>query len=109
MIGGPGAEKSNPAWHQTYRSLEHGVAHNACKNGAIVTKFPKVIEDFANTFVTLQDKRHSADYDPFARFTKSEVVADLSMVEAVIASFMKASLKDRRAFCAYAIFRPRKK
>jgi hypothetical protein len=41
-----------------------------------VTKFPKEIEDFANAFLAMQDKRHSADYDPHAKFTKSEVLTE---------------------------------
>jgi uncharacterized protein (UPF0332 family) len=108
LIGGTGSDRSKPAWQQTYRALEHGVALNACKNGPIITKFPKAVEDFANHFVTMQDKRHQADYDPFAKFTKSETLADLTIAESVLADFKKVAIKDRRAFCAHVIFRKRK-
>jgi hypothetical protein len=70
--------------------------------------FQKEIEDFANAFVLMPDRRHSADYDPHARFTKSEVVADLSLVETAIGGFDQADAKDRRAFCAYVLFRRRR-
>lgn len=73
-----------------------------------MTKFPKPIEDFANHFVTMQDKRHKADYDPFAKFTKSEAVNDLSIAETVVSDFQRAPIKDRRAFCAHVIFKVRK-
>lgn len=107
LIGGTGSDRSNPAWQQTYRALEHGAALNACKNGKVVAKFPKSVEDFANAFVTMQDKRHQADYDPFAKFTKSEVKADLATAETVMANFNAEPKKDKRAFCAYVIFKRR--
>ncbi len=78
----------------------------SCESG-IVTKFPKPIEDFANTFVTMQTKRHSADYDPTARFTKSEVVQDIATVRQAIEAFNGQPRKDRIAFCAFVLFKKR--
>jgi len=46
FIGGKGADRSNPAWHQVYRALEHGTAKSACSHGK-VNKFPKDIQEFA--------------------------------------------------------------
>lgn len=106
MVGGVGAAKSSAAWRQTYRALEHGVAKNACKD-KIVALFPKAVEDFANAFVTLQEKRHAADYDPHLKLTKSEVKADISVVRQVIADFMKVPIKHRRAFAAHVLFKKR--
>jgi len=70
-------------------------------------KFPKEIEDFGNAFVTMQEKRHRADYDPDEKFFKSSVIQDIDDTEAVIGGFKKTALKDRRAFAAYVLFRPR--
>ena len=108
LIGGTGSDRSKPAWQQTYRALEHGVALNACKVDSVIRQFPKPIEDFANHFITMQDKRHKADYDPFVKFTKSETVADLMIAETVLDDFYRVAIKDRRAFCAHVIFRKRK-
>jgi hypothetical protein len=72
-----------------------------------VTKFPKEIEDFANAFLAMQDKRHSADYDPHAKFTKSEVLTDIALVEKAITDFEATDAKDRRAFCAHVLFKRR--
>lgn len=105
-MGGEGAAKSKHAWRQTYRALNHGAAAKACQN-KLITKFPKEIEDFANAFIAMQDKRHSADYDPHAKFTKSEVLNDLALVSKAIADFEACDAKDRRAFCAYVLFKPR--
>jgi hypothetical protein len=105
LIGGSGSQKSVDAWRQVYRSLEHGATKDRCKDGSMIKKFPKPIEDFANAFVQLQDRRHSADYDPMASFTKVQVAADILLVEGAIAAFKSAPLKDRRAFCAYVLLR----
>ena len=90
-----------------YRAIEHGTAKTACMDGAVVTRFPKPIEDFANTFATMQTKRVSADYDPTSRFTKSEVAQDIATVRQAIQAFNAQSVKDRRAFCTFVIFRRR--
>ena len=102
-------KKSKHAWTQIYRALDHGSAYGACKQNKDLAKFPKGIEDFGNAFVELQGKRHSADYDPVARFTKSEVIADIERVEAVIAGFENESKKDRLAFCTFVLFKRRNK
>ena len=73
----------------------------------MLQKFPKEIEDFANAFVTMQAKRHEADYDPFASFEKSSVEADIVMVELAVVRFKSAKTKDRRAFCVYALLKKR--
>lgn len=70
-------------------------------------KFPKEIEDFANMFVSLQEKRHNADYDPHAKFTKSEVETDIVASIQAINTFKSAKITDRRAFCAYVLLRSR--
>ncbi|MCA3555743.1 MAG: hypothetical protein IOC69_09175 [Aestuariivirga sp.] len=109
MIGGPSASRSKPAWQQVYRSLEHGQAKNACMtkqhNGRVLS-FPVEVEDFANLFRTMQEKRHKADYDPLEVVYKSEVLLDLDQVKAAIEKFESAPLKDRRAFAAWVLFKP---
>ena len=107
LIGGGNADRSQEAWRQVYRSLEHVACKERCKHKEMIRRFPKGIEDFANAFVTLQDKRHSADYDPFARFVKSSVLADIELVEQALIDFKAESIKDRRAFCAYVLFKKR--
>lgn len=55
----------------------------------------------------MQEKRHAADYDPHANFTKSEVLADIALVEQAITDFEAEDAKDRRAFCAFVLFKKR--
>jgi hypothetical protein len=106
FIGGSGSKRSNPAWQQTYRSLFHRETKNACKKGEMIANFPDAIRDFANLFVAMQAKRHSADYDPFFTLTKSEVKADAEQVKQAIVDFRTAPIKHRRAFCAWVMMKP---
>jgi hypothetical protein len=106
LVGGTGADRSRHAWRQVYRSLEHGIARNACRSG-LVGQFPKGIEDFAHAFAEMQEKRHVADYDPYARLQKSAVLAEIDLVERAIDEFGKCGKKDRRAFCAFVLFKQR--
>lgn len=76
-------------------------------NQSIIAKFPKEIQDFANTFVALQIKRHKADYSPDGKYYKSEVLQDIADAEEAIRKFQRAYLKDRRAFSAFVLFKHR--
>jgi hypothetical protein len=108
LIGGQGATRSKHAWRQVYRALEHSAVSEACRKQTVIKKFPQHIEDFANLFVAMQAKRHLADYDPYGKFTKSVVNGDIATIEKVIRQFMRVPLKDRQAFSAYVLFKPRK-
>lgn len=107
LVGGPSAQRSKPAWRQVYRALEHGFSKNACQHGAI-SRFPQEIQDFANMYVQMQDKRHTADYDPDAKSFKSAVMNDIAAAEVAIDDFTSTSLKDRRAFAAFVLFKHRR-
>lgn len=107
MIGGKGADRSTPAWRQVYRALEHGQAKSSCNTKTVMTRFPPDIVDFAEMFVALQEKRHRADYAPFDLFYKSEIQQDIAGARDVIARFQRVPKKDRRAFCAFVLFRNR--
>lgn len=90
-----------------YRALEHGAAKQACRNQGIIKKFPMEVEDFANAFITMQAKRHKADYDPYEKLYKSSVRQDIANVKDVIARFQSSAVKHRRAFAAYVLFKTR--
>ena len=80
---------------------------NACKNQNVIAKFPEGIKRFADTFVSMQEKRHLADYDPNSDLCKSEVLQDISDVETTIRRFSNASALDRRTFAAFVLFKNR--
>ena len=103
LVGGPGANRSEAAWRQAYRALNHGHAKKRCAQQRIV-EFPNEIQDLASAFVDMQRKRHTADYDPDAAFSKNEVIQSISEAEDVIRGFAQAPRRDRRAFAVYLLF-----
>jgi len=105
LIGGTKKLRSEPAWRQVYRALEHGFAKNKCANQNILNRFPNGIIDFATAFVTMQERRHLADYDPLFDVTKSQVMADIVLTYNAIDKFSMCSAKDRKAFCAYVLLK----
>ena len=107
LVGGPSADRSEPAWRQAYRALEHAQVKRSCANKSLLSKFPQEIQDFAGEFVSMQAKRHLADYDPFARFTKLDVQEEIAATRIMIEGFQSVPVKHRRAFAVYVLFRTR--
>ena len=103
LVGPPGAHRSQSAWRQAYRALQHGAARQRCERQGMIIKFPDEIQDFAERFVDMQQKRHEADYDPDATFSKSDVIQDITDAEDVIRCFNSVPVRDRRAFAVYLL------
>jgi hypothetical protein len=59
---------------------------------------PSEVMDIADTFVALQEKRHSAEYDFTERFNRSEVLADVREVETAIKQFKSLPGSDEKKF-----------
>lgn len=106
LVGRTRAPRYPRAWLQTYRAVEHGVAKNQCRDRLTMSRFPDAIQDFAEAFVLLQERRHSADYDPISSFEVSEVRALVARADEVVANLQRVPLADRRAFAAFVILRP---
>ncbi|MGF1446033.1 MAG: hypothetical protein ACFBRM_07505 [Pikeienuella sp.] len=103
MIGTGQKTRSNQAWRQVYRGLEHGRAKDCCKNKKMMSRFPKEIQDVAYQFKNLQEKRHSADYDPLVRFSRSSVLDDIEIAEEMIRQHRAVAIPHRRAFAAFLL------
>ncbi|MCY4520433.1 MAG: hypothetical protein OXC13_06600 [Caldilineaceae bacterium] len=95
------SQRSRPAWVQAYRGLQHGTVRSRCGNSNFINRFPLEIRFFAEKFVQLQKARHSADYDPEARFVLESVLTTIDDAASAMAAFMTVSEKDRRAFVVY--------
>lgn len=102
LVGGAGADRSEPAWRQAYRALQHGTARQRCEQPPI-RQFPAPIQEFARKFVEMQIKRENADYDPEGIYRKSDILAYIGTVENLIIQFQQAEPKDRRAFAVYLL------
>lgn len=96
LFVGVAASRPDAAWAQAYRALEHGFAKNACSQVRGLGFAPPLIA-CAETFVRLQQDRHSADYDPVARFTRTEAMVAVDEAERAIRDLRSAGRADRRA------------
>lgn len=101
------ANRGHLAWRQAYRALEHNTIKNSLAKGGMLAKFPKAVEDFGNHFVAMQAKRHNADYDPYEKFIKSDVINDIDIAAIVINDLKSVSQKDKKAFCTLVMFKSR--
>ena len=108
LAGATRAGRSQPAWEQTYRALEHGHARNQCRNQSMVSRFPLDIQDFAEHFVEMQRYRHYADYAPITDFERFRVAQLVGLTERTINLFNGMPTRDRRAFAIYVLFRTRR-
>ena len=107
LIGGAGSDRSLASWQKTYRALDHGQAKSACKDLKALSVFDADVLGFADVFVTLQEQRHLADYDPLYRTTKSEAVAYIERADSAIEAFDALAVAQRRAFAAHVLFKKR--
>ena len=93
-------------WMDAYRTLNHRTAKSRLTQYVQITPNPAV-RSFANLFGNLQEQRISADYDPSARFVRSQVVNLIARAEAATRTFSNTSVQTRRALAVYLLVRPR--
>ena len=98
----------SPAWHRTYRAMEHGRARSACRQAQTMPEFPAEIRDFADAFVVLQIERQQADYAlDMDAYRKSDVLRRIASAERAISRFEQADVEAKRGFAAHVLFRQR--
>jgi uncharacterized protein (UPF0332 family) len=106
MLVGVGPSRPDKAWMQTYRALQHGDAKNACTQARNLG-FPATIVACAEAFVTLQEDRHQADYDPEYRVRHAEAISAIDLAEGAIRDLKSTPRKDRKAFAVLLLLRKR--
>lgn len=106
VIGSSKAARRTAAWRRVFRALDHGAAKSACQDTSVKSERIEV-QEFADTFVALQIRRHEADYDPHVRFRKSEVQMEIIRAIEAIDRFEALPARVRAQFCAFALFRKR--
>jgi hypothetical protein len=99
-----------------YRALEHGKTKDKCirigknplegKEGKFFPfqAFCPQLRSFANDFVTLQELRHSCDYDPDFKVTRSQAQKAADDADRAIANLDNADPDERNLFLAYLLF-----
>ena len=106
VLVGVGTDRPDTAWTQVYRGLQHGEAKNACMQVRNLD-FPAGVVTCAEAFVLLQERRHSADYDPNHRVLRADALRAIGLAETAIDALGSAPRKDRRAFAVLLLFKKR--
>lgn len=107
LVGATRASRSQPAWTQTYRALEHGYARNQCIRASQNDDFPQAVRKFSERFARMQRLRQTADYAPDSDFSRSDVLQLVTDAENDIADFNGVPAADRNAFSVYVLMRMR--
>ena len=103
LVGEDGSGRSEPAWRQAYRALQHGTARARCNDRGMIQRFPVEIREFSEQLVRFQTHRERADYDPLGTLEQSDVILDIEIAERCIGQFQSVSARDRRAFAVYVL------
>ena len=102
IAGRPQSDMSTQAWERVYRRLGHGRAQNNLRT--ILRQLSRHGENFARTFVELQQLRQEADYDSNAVVTHSDTVNSIELAETAISAFAQLSEEERRFLAAQSLF-----
>ena len=103
---GTGPAQQSPPWKRVYRALNHAQCTKVCSSGETQALSPAV-RKLTNLLPDLKGRRHAADYDPAARFTKSDVLRDIEATEAALDAFDSAPSEDQRELAVLLLFRER--
>ena len=106
-VGTINSNRSNRAWQQAYRAINHGPARSKCGNKEVMNEFPESIREFAATFVDMQIERTLADYDPATRLRRYEVLNNIRKVELALERFRDSDTRDKTAFTVWVTIQKR--
>ena len=107
VAGSTKQHRSQRAWQQAYRALDHGETRKRCTQKVRLAGFPPEIQVFAAVFVRLQKLRHWADYDPLSMFYRSVVLQWIEEVDNSISGFNSVARAERKAFAVYVLLKQR--
>ena len=107
LVGAKPKVRTSDSWKNVYRSLEHTRAKKVFGNSSVMGHFPPAIQKFGEVFAKMLQKRHEADYNPHARFTKTAVISDIDDAERVVADLKNASREDLRTLAVCIFFKQR--
>ena len=103
---GAGPARQTPAWNRVYRALNHGQCAKVYRSRE--TKALSLeIRELTTLLTDLRGRRHAADYDPAARFTKSEIQTVIKAAEDALDAFDSSSANDQRELAVLLLFRDR--
>lgn len=113
------SKRATPLYALVYRTINHKTLRELCiavgkstlpkKYAAFAPPggFGANIAAFALACIELQDKRHSADYDPAGRFRTSDAKSVTGVARSAIRRFDLVEADSRKAFLMLLLFEPR--
>ena len=107
VAGSTKQHRSQSAWQQAYRALDHGETRKRCAPQTRLAEFPIEIQDFAASFVRMQRLRHWADYDPLSMFKRSLVLQWIEETDNAISGFNSVARAERKAFAVFVLLKHR--
>lgn len=112
-------QRDTPRYALVYRSIDHRSLRGICED-VVKTTLPAKYSKFqpsggfgpdivalATAVVELQEKRHSADYDPLFRASTSDAVLAVANGRDALVRFRDANRARRKAFLSLVVFSPR--
>ncbi len=112
--------RAQPRYGLVYRSIDHNKLREFCKDvqkQALPEKYRRYapsggfgadIRTFATAVVELQEKRHTADYDPMVRMKQSDAIVSTATARAALTRFQSANADERMIFLTLLLFEPRR-
>jgi uncharacterized protein (UPF0332 family) len=113
------ARRASGPYALVYRSISHRAFKELCndvKKPVLPAKYRAYVlgtdistnlRVFAATAAELQEKRHSADYNPEPRFKTSEARFAITAAASAIPRFQRANIESRKLFLTLLICPPR--
>ncbi|MCY4558032.1 MAG: hypothetical protein OXF79_17025 [Chloroflexi bacterium] len=105
LIGTPHDSVTEATWTRVYRGLDHTTARRELQRHRHTFSAPS--QTFADTFQHLQNRRHSADYDPNAIFTANQPTIWLAEAEVSIIDYLQVERGERAYIAALTLIRGR--
>jgi hypothetical protein len=112
--------RSQARYGLVYRSIDHNRLREFCKDVQKQTLpekyrryapqggFGADIRTFATAVAELQEKRHTADYDPMAQMKQSDAIVSTGTARAALIRFQSANSDERMIFLTLLLFEPRR-
>ena len=98
--------QASRGWHLAYRALEHRTSYRQLADTQL-TRFSAPIRDFGSSFRYLQERRHSADYDPQSRFSTNEANNLIEQAQNAINQLLRVQSAERYELANHILFRER--
>ena len=112
-------QRTTARYALVYRSVDHRTLKDVCTDVQKPTMPPRYgpyapsagfgidIQAFAAATVSLQDKRHRADYNPQPRFTTSDARVAVLTARSAMQRFFRAETELRKMFLTCLLCPPR--